>query len=161
MGVKKKYILYLLVFRIWHTPRTYNYVIDLIDFNTAFEDCYNFQMTWNPVHPIAAFKFGNELWLTLLPGKYKNSQGQILYRMMVRNNNSTHLESCQWSPDGNILMVLRKTSVVPRQKSTFTEYAKAGIILVQKIRERYVARELKNGWDQLPTCYDLSQLSSE
>ena len=146
---------------MWHQPRIKDYAIDVINFNTGFRDCYNFQMLWNPVHPIAVYKYGCELWLTLLPGKYKNAQGAILYRLQVANNNATYFETCQWSPDGNILLMLRKTSVVATVRQPYTEYIKVGFILIQKIRENYSARQLKGGWDLLPTCWDLTQLSSK
>ena len=70
-------------------------------------DQQEFQFRFNPVHPVAVLKFQKHLWIVCLPGRRREKQGQIIYHQRFHKNGATFY-SCQWSPSGKFLLVLRK-----------------------------------------------------
>ena len=84
--------------------------MDLINFNLDFTDrpYNNFQCRFNPKHPVVFFKFCHTLWVVLLPGKFRDNQGRVLYHLQLNCTKSRVLETCQWSPDGSYLLVLEQ-----------------------------------------------------
>lgn len=99
-----------LFYSLWFCQSTRNYAVDLINFNTDFTDkpYNNFQCRFNPHHPVVFFKFSHTLWVVLLPGKFRDIQGQVLYQLKLNPTKSRVLETCQWSPDGSYLLVLEQ-----------------------------------------------------
>ena len=143
--------------RLWHNYKSKLYPIDIVNFGTNFES--SFKLTFNPCFPLAALKYNTDLWLVLLPGKRRSVQGQILYRHFV----SCHywsLQSCQWSPDGKLLLIITKTENLRKQGADIAP-ATGILLMVKDFRGRYVVEEVKSSWDVLPLCDNPTQLSSE
>ena len=94
--------------RLWrHRTSLKRYFLDTVCFNETFTDCTNFQIIFNPRAPLVLLKFDRQLWVIILPGKRRDEQGQILFNYQVYEKDR-FLETCQWSPDGKLLLVLCK-----------------------------------------------------
>ena len=93
--------------RMWFKGSIKRYVLDWINFGLDY-DQQEFQFRFNPVHPVAVLKFRRHLWIVCLPGRRREKQGQIIYHKRFDKNGPTFY-SCQWSPSGEFLLVLRKT----------------------------------------------------
>ena len=94
--------------RLWrHRTSLKRYFLDTVCFNETFTDCTNFQIIFNPRAPLVLLKFDRQLWVIILPGKRRDEQGQILFNYQVYEKDR-FLETCQWSPDGKLLLVLSK-----------------------------------------------------
>ena len=143
--------------RLWHNYKSKLYPIDIVNFGTNFES--SFKLSFNPCFPLAALKYNTDLWLVLLPGKRRSVQGQILYRHFV----SCHfwsLQSCQWSPDGKLLLIITKTENLRKQGADVAP-ATGTLLLVKDFRGRFMVEEIKSTMDVLPMCENPTQLSSE
>ena len=127
-------------------------------------------MIFNPRHPVAVFKYDDNFWVTLLPGKYRREQGQVLHRSTIHDDirayKSTVFDSCQWSPGGQFLIVLQKFDSVDRPSDlnlgiNFNVHLNCGIFELEKSRDLYRMSEIKNSWTLIPHCRGPHQLSSK
>ena len=91
---------------MWFKGSIKRHVLDWVNFGMDY-DQQEFQFRFNPVHPVAVLKFRKHLWIVCLPGRHRERQGQIIYHQRFHKNGATFY-SCQWSPSGKFLLVLRK-----------------------------------------------------
>ena len=101
---------------MWYSPFTKFYGADLLNFGLHFGADGCFQCSFNPVHPLASFQFKSHLWIALLPGKRRQSQGQILYQASTGETDKYEYDVCQWSPQGTYLLVLKRVYVAVNRK---------------------------------------------
>ena len=146
-------------FRLWHGFTSKLYPIDVVNFGSSFIDANTFKPVFNPVYPMAALKYTSDLWIVLLPGKRRTTQGQILYRHYTTSN-FWSLQSVQWSPNGRLLHLIIKTENL-RKAATDCSPARGVLLMIKDFRGRFCVEEIKNGWDFLPQCENPTQLSSE
>ena len=93
--------------RRWFNSRSKNYLLDVFNVGVDF-DSQEFQCRFNPLYPVVVLKFKLNLWLVCLPGRRRDTQGQIIYHLRLRRNKGCTLETCQWSPDGQFLLLLKR-----------------------------------------------------
>ena len=146
-------------FRLWHGFTSKLYPIDVVNFGGSFVDSTTFKPSFNPIYPLAALKYTSDLWIVLLPGKRRATQGQILYRHYMTSN-FWSLQSVQWSPNGRLLLIIIKTENL-RKPAADCSPAKGVLLMIKDFRGHFCVEEIKNGWEFLPQCKNPTQLSSE
>lgn len=161
---------------MWFCRYTRNYAVDLINFNTDFTDkpYHNFQCRFNPCHPVVFFKFCQSLWVVLLPGKFREIQGQVLYHLKINPNKSRVIETCQWSPDGSYLLVLEQFMLASSYNSDLghrwdaslmssaaDNVLKPRLFYLRNVRGQYRFNELSIPINSLPKSRHHHQLSSK
>lgn len=92
---------------MWSKSATKSYLLDVFNVGQDYDGA-EFQCRFNPRHPVVALKFLKNLWLICLPGRRRDTQGQIIYHLRLDRGRGPSLESCQWSPDGKFLLLLKK-----------------------------------------------------
>ena len=148
------------------------YCIDSVNFNLEFGDVNNenFQCRFNPTYPVVSLLFGFNLWIILLPGARRQVQGQIIYQIKMHRN-GPKFETCQWSPQGDYLLVLFKTQISMQNTSLVwdrdnsrvkCDYFLSGTLYqVENKKSRLTFRELIGSRGILGNTDQPSQLSSK
>jgi hypothetical protein len=118
---------------LWYSPFTKFYGADLVNFGLHFGADGCFQCSFNPVHPLASFQFKSHLWIALMPGKRRQSQGQILYQASTGDTDKYEYDVCQWSPQGTYLLVLKRVYVnaAPRKIVIHNSDPRGGVYVIR------------------------------